>query len=665
MTFRSRRSAATAALGGLALSLLLVPLAATPSYAAPEDAPGTPVVLSSAGNLPHVTDVLRASDGTLHAALGFVTSGKASARVTRRTPGGDWEPAQLLSTAGVSASIPRLALRPDGGVAAVWSEFAGGPGSVWFAERAAGHVWSEPVKIATDGRDARLAVGADGEVVVVWMLSSVPRVASATRPAGGTWSTPAVISGEPGAAEPDVAIDAAGNAVAVYRAMGPVNWVRSVRRPAGGGWSAPFDVSDPTGIGVTRIELLMDPDGRAVALWEQDYDTPDHLDYTGRLATAWLAPGAPAWGETVELSDPAADVRHLSGDVAADGVVTVVWTEPGADGAVVRTVRGSAGTWGEPGSIPAQAGTTSRPDSVTLDVREDGRGAAAWLGVSAEGEMTVEVATSSADGAWQPSRPVATATGLGNARATVTADGDVDAVYSTSVVNAVFVDRTAPVVDVLALPTGAASGTAVDLGVGVTDRWSDTLDVAWDFGDGETGSGTHVQHTYAYGGTYDVTVTVTDESGNTTSSAAGLAVTGPPPPTPADPVPTDPVPTNPVPTNPAPGAPAPVTAPRVRSVHLASARIRAAGGTAKAPRATRLEIRTSGATGATVTITGKRRGLPTVTLTRPVSGDRAHVTLRARIGRRTLPPGRYLVTVVADGAGGASAPVRATLRVIR
>lgn len=659
MNLRSRRRAATVVLAGIALSTLLVPLAATRSHAAPEDAPGTPVVLSSAGNLPHVTDVLRAPDGTVHAALGFTTSGKVSARVTRRSPDGDWEPAQLLSTTGVSATVPRLALRPDGGVAAIWSEFVSGASSVWFAERAAGHVWSEPVKIATDGRDARLAVGADGEVVAVWMLSSVPRVASATRPAGGVWSTPAVVSGEPGAAEPDVALDLSGNAVVVYRAMGRINWVRSVRRPAGGTWSAPFDVSDPAGIGVTRIELLMGPDGRAVALWEQDYETPDQLDYTGRLATAWLGAEAAAWGPTVELSDPAADVRHLSGDVDADGVVTVAWTEPGEDGDVVRTVRGAAGAWGDPGTIPTQTGTTSQANTVSLDIREDGRGAAAWLGLSAEGEMTVEVATSSGDGTWQPSRPVATSSSLGNARATLTADGDVDAVYSTSVVNAVFADRTAPVVDVVALPAGAASGTPLEFAAAVTDRWSDILALDWDFGDGGTGTEAVTQHTYQYGGTYRVTMTASDESGNSTSSTAVLTVSGPPPPST-----TSPSNPSPAPSDPKPSDPAPVTTPRVRSVHLVSARIRAVGASARAPRATRLEVSTSDATSATVTIAGKRRGLPKVTLTRPVSGDRARVTLRARIGRRTLPPGRYVVTVVADGAGGASAPARTMLRVI-
>jgi PKD repeat protein len=38
---------------------------------------------------------------------------------------------------------------------------------------------------------------------------------------------------------------------------------------------------------------------------------------------------------------------------------------------------------------------------------------------------------------------------------------------------------------------------------------------AWDFGDGATGTGTPTEHTYAQAGTYDVTLTVTDDDGAT------------------------------------------------------------------------------------------------------------------------------------------------------
>jgi PKD repeat protein len=53
---------------------------------------------------------------------------------------------------------------------------------------------------------------------------------------------------------------------------------------------------------------------------------------------------------------------------------------------------------------------------------------------------------------------------------------------------------------------------------------------AWDFGDGTTGSGTRPAHQYSASGTYDVTLTVTDNDGLTATTARSVSVYVPPPP---------------------------------------------------------------------------------------------------------------------------------------
>ena len=76
--------------------------------------------------------------------------------------------------------------------------------------------------------------------------------------------------------------------------------------------------------------------------------------------------------------------------------------------------------------------------------------------------------------------------------------------------------------------TAAASGlTASFNGSGSSDPDGSIASWAWTFGDGTTGSGATVQHTYASAGTYAVTLKVTDNQGATATASA--TVTVPPP----------------------------------------------------------------------------------------------------------------------------------------
>jgi len=59
---------------------------------------------------------------------------------------------------------------------------------------------------------------------------------------------------------------------------------------------------------------------------------------------------------------------------------------------------------------------------------------------------------------------------------------------------------------------------------GSSDPEGDTLGYAWDFGDGETGTGGNPNHTYSAPGTYTATLTVSDGSLSDTTSASVIVV---------------------------------------------------------------------------------------------------------------------------------------------
>ncbi len=76
-------------------------------------------------------------------------------------------------------------------------------------------------------------------------------------------------------------------------------------------------------------------------------------------------------------------------------------------------------------------------------------------------------------------------------------------------------------------PTVTGLSVAVD-GAASSDPDGTIQSYAWSFGDSGTGTGAATSHTYTTGGTFDVTLTVTDNSGATTSITKQVTVTAPP-----------------------------------------------------------------------------------------------------------------------------------------
>ncbi|WP_216214000.1 M4 family metallopeptidase [Amycolatopsis aidingensis] len=87
-------------------------------------------------------------------------------------------------------------------------------------------------------------------------------------------------------------------------------------------------------------------------------------------------------------------------------------------------------------------------------------------------------------------------------------------------------------------PTDPAASFSVDCsesepscsfdGSGSSDPDGSVVSYAWDFGDGQSGSGVSPSHTYGEAGTYSVVLTVTDDEGNTGRATREVTAGGPP-----------------------------------------------------------------------------------------------------------------------------------------
>jgi PKD domain len=226
---------------------------------------------------------------------------------------GVWSSATRLSSPGADASGgPVLALTSAGRAYVAWIE--AGVVRVASGDIRTG-VWDPAVTIspsaAAEGEPA-LAVNAAGDAVAAWPArtsggTSVVQVAS-YRPSTG-WTPAGDLGGAATPGEPQVALDAAGLAVVVWRGEGE-GAPRAASQVAGGAWSRSVAIASGGG---DEPRVAVAPGGNAVAVWTQD-----------GVAEAALRPAASGeWLPAAEIAESDASGPRISVD-SGNGVV-VVW----------------------------------------------------------------------------------------------------------------------------------------------------------------------------------------------------------------------------------------------------------------------------------------------------------------------------------------------------
>jgi len=513
--------------------LLAAPAAAAPAWL-PPGALGADVAQTSS-----IGSVAVAPDGTALAAWAQATSNGSTwvLQFSRRPPGGAFGPATTVpGTTGagdVDASV-------DGNGNATVSWTQGGAVRVVALPRE-GTVGT-PQTLDANASDPAIAVGVNGRAVVAWVQNAgtVPVVRSAVRPgAGGDFGELKTISQIGDSISGVVATVGDDNSAAIAwsRVSGP-NTVVEVndRAPDGAFSNTGLSLS---GLGDVAVHpaLVIAPDGRATALWENitlgrvrfaerpangiwsgDDNASQVGDVAGtpaagvgpdgRVVAAWFVnssgtsvleaavrpPGGGGFTEHRKLSGPGTNVLAPVVSVGRGGDAMVVWSTSMGE-AVYAVHRSRSGSYS--GVIPPVTEDNPPPDQELAFFEPD-------VGVDDQG----------------------------NAFAAFTRDAfhkmpPLDGMDHYTFEVAGF-DFAAPTLTASVPPNGIAS-LPIGMAAATSDRLS-AASIAWNFGDGGTGSGGAVQHAFGAPGAFNVTVTAADAVGNATTQVAPVLVAAPPPP---------------------------------------------------------------------------------------------------------------------------------------
>lgn len=342
---------------------------------------------------------------------------------------------RILGAMGLADSPPRVGARPSawlsrgmrsrrarmlvvgavlaGSGVALAVALVGRGGTATTGERASLAFGSPELVGDVPGFDTAVdaAVDDDGRVAVVWTRAG--RVVVSTRPAGGSWSTPARLS-DPArrAAYPRIGADSAGRFTVIWRERLPGRRVsRDLTLPDGSSagtlearvgtrWQIAGRTADPQGRW-GDLERVSESTGTLRAVYR-----PQLTVSASGVATAAFAADGGAWSsrrsrdgtweaEPIGTTPGSAVDLDLQGDRASGRVIAtwqarVVDPVAGPQWRAWASVRGASGSWSSPHEL-GQAGTGKRRPAAAIG--RDGGAVVAW----ADGGFVATVRGSSGD----------------------------------------------------------------------------------------------------------------------------------------------------------------------------------------------------------------------------------------------------------------------------
>lgn len=241
-------------------------------------------------------------------------------------------------------------------------------------------------KASEDLAPFEIAIDAAGAAAVVYLDETETSLYTASRPVGGSWTTPTPIEqGTAELAQPQLAMAYSGRAVAVWLSGGSTGAVRTATRTESGVWSAASDIAT-TGEneGVLSVDVAIDGYGRRTAVWSTVGGT-----LSGGIPTfvtnvqSSTALSASPWSPVAELAPRLTGTAFYTGVRVAGGTggQTIAFAKQSTESSVdvEGAVRTRTGAW-EPWTPLATDISVNEEDAAPAAAVVDhlGRGTIAW-----------------------------------------------------------------------------------------------------------------------------------------------------------------------------------------------------------------------------------------------------------------------------------------------
>jgi|UPI0006470C8C hypothetical protein len=306
---------------------------------------------------------------------------------------GIWGPATLIQTvSGQTAQSPRVVLDADGNGTVAWQQYSG-PDlnlAIYAARFDAGSgSWKSAVQLdpGTGANNPQLALDASGNAFAIWEQASnnaVAQIAAARwSQSSGAWDAAQVVqSSTLRGSNPQIAVAPNGDATIVWtqtEANGTLTIQASRRKAGTGAWSTPIALTPATGVnGGNWPQAQADPAGNVIVLWYQYRGNGLYSVDAARLDPATGQWSAPVQVEALQpvFTNPFAWAPTLVIDAA--GNATATWGRDVGNSvynAFQARFDSHTRTWSPASPL---SGSASVPDRIFMAVDARGDVLATW-----------------------------------------------------------------------------------------------------------------------------------------------------------------------------------------------------------------------------------------------------------------------------------------------